>query len=232
MNSQCQLVVFSNRAYNAIIDETSRKNPLETGGILLGHVLDNGVWIVMEVIPPGINCIHEIAFFEYDEAFTNYLANSVITQYEIPLNLLGLWHRHPGSMDVFSGTDDGTNAKFASILPYGAISGLVNVDPRFRLTMRHVGYPLAYELVDYEVGDDIIPAQYLKLKHYPEKGLNPDLLGEGSDEQKKNCEKNIVPLSDGPSKKPEGRLRELILSSALSLFRQRNHGRKWSWVLP
>ena len=40
--------------------------------------------------------------FEYDEAFVNYLAQSVANQYKRPLDLLGLWHRHPGSMDVFS----------------------------------------------------------------------------------------------------------------------------------
>lgn len=173
MNPNCQTVVFSNKAYNAIIDETFKQEPIETGGILLGHILDNGIWIVMEVLPPGINSIHQYAYFEYDDTFVNYLAQSVATKYQIELNLLGLWHRHPGSMDVFSGTDDGTNLTFARLNPKGAISGLVNVDPKFRLTMRHVSAPLKYEIVDFEVGDDLIPAEYFQLKHFPEKGLHP-----------------------------------------------------------
>ena len=41
------MVVFSNKAYNAVIRESFDKDPVETGGILLGHTLDNGVWIVM-----------------------------------------------------------------------------------------------------------------------------------------------------------------------------------------
>ena len=59
MSDNCQLVVFSNKAYNAIIIESFDKDPVETGGILLGHVLDNGVWIVMEVLPAGINSIFQ-----------------------------------------------------------------------------------------------------------------------------------------------------------------------------
>ena len=54
METKCNVVVFSNKAYNAIIDETFKQNPLETGGLLLGYRL-RGDWIVMDVIPPGYN---------------------------------------------------------------------------------------------------------------------------------------------------------------------------------
>jgi hypothetical protein len=154
--------------------ETFKKDPLETGGILLGHILDNGIWIVMEVLPPGWRSIFQYAYFEYDEQFVNYVAQNESKKYEQELSLLGLWHRHPGSMDTFSGTDDGTNRTFAGLHPQGAISGLVNIDPRFRLTMYHVSNPLQYNKVDIEVGDDLIPGEYFKLKYYDEeKGLNP-----------------------------------------------------------
>lgn len=164
-HENCKIVVFSNKAYNAIISETLRKDPVETGGILMGKVLSNGCWIVMEVIPPGLNAIHQRAYFEYDTEFVNYMAHSVSKQYKIELDVLGLWHRHPGSMDVFSGTDDGTNATFANLSAYGAISGLVNIDPTFRFTLRHVSYPLDYQIVEVEVGDDLIPKQYFELKY-------------------------------------------------------------------
>lgn len=194
MSKECQTIIFSDKAYNAIIDETFRKDPIETGGILLGHVFDNGIWVVMEVIPPGIDSVHQYAYFEYDEKFVNYLAESVATKYENKLELLGLWHRHPGSMDSFSGTDDGTNRVFAGLRSYGAISGLVNVDPKFRLTMRHVSNPLRYEIIDFEVGDDLIPEEYFKLRHFPEKGLNPFL-----DTQKKNDWTDIGSMSEPKS---------------------------------
>lgn len=189
MDNNCQLVVFSDKAYNAIIRETFEWEPVETGGILLGHVLDNGCWIVMEVLPPGYgegregdNVYHEMGYFEYNRKFVNYLAKSVAEQYEIPLELLGLWHRHPGGMDHFSGTDDGTNSTFAAQNPHGVISGLINVDPQLRMTMYYLahsdtrGYGRPnYQMVDIEVGSDLIPEEYFKLRYYQgsERDLHP-----------------------------------------------------------
>lgn len=169
----CCTVVFSNKAYNAIIGESFKKDPVETGGILLGYIIDD-TWIVMEVLPPGIHCIFQEAYFEYDTEFVNYLADTVSNQYENPLILLGLWHRHPGNLDVFSGTDDITNATFARQNPYGVISGIVNIDPKLRLTMYHLdntsavrahsSASLKYTKVDVVVGDDIIPQYLFNLK--------------------------------------------------------------------
>lgn len=182
MDNNCKLVVFSDKAYNAIIRETFEWDPVETGGILLGHILDNGYWIVMEVLPPGYgegregdNVFHEYGYFEYNRKFVNYLAKSVSEQYEIPLELLGLWHRHPGSMDHFSGTDNVTNSTFAAQNPHGVISGLINIDPQLRMTMyylphnggvsRYSGRP-NYQVVDIEVGSDLIPEEYFKLRYF------------------------------------------------------------------
>ena len=164
-NQKCKGVVFSNRAYQAIKAETYDKDPVETGGILFGHILPTGAWVVVEVIPPGDNSTHQYAYFEYDEHFVNRVASQIADKYEMKITQLGLWHRHPGSMDFFSGTDDGTNRTFAELNPsYGAISGLVNIDPEFRMTMYHVDSPLNYTKVETFVGDDIIPAELLKLK--------------------------------------------------------------------
>jgi hypothetical protein len=190
MNKDCQLVIFTDKAYNAVIRETFEWEPYETGGILLGHILDNGCWLVMEVLPPGYgeeregdNVHHEYAYFEYNKRFVNYLAKSVSEQYEVPLELLGLWHRHPGSMNVFSSTDDVTNKAFASLNPKGAISGLINVDPQLRMTMYHVphkesnvfGRP-SYDVVDVEVvGIGDVPEEFCKLRYYDgtERTLHP-----------------------------------------------------------
>ncbi len=172
MNNKCETVVISNKAYNAIIRESFARHPVETGGILLGYILDNGLWVVMEMIPPGINGVFKTAYFEYDQDFVNYLGTSVANQYKEPLQVLGLWHRHPGSMDYFSSTDDGTNSEFASKNPYGVISGLVNIDPTFRLTMYHLNHNdgvrphnIAYTNVEIEVGDDLIPKKFFALRY-------------------------------------------------------------------
>lgn len=156
-------VVFSDRAYAAVLAETTEKISTETGGLFLGAVED-GVWYIVETIDPGPKSIFEVAYFEYDQQYTQHLINKIANLYEKRLSLIGLWHRHPGSFDVFSGTDDGTNTKYAAMRQEGAISALVNVDPKFRLTVYHVGQPCRYERIGYQVGNDLIPDYYLRLR--------------------------------------------------------------------
>lgn len=149
-------VVFSNRAFISLLVETKEKIATETGGVFLG-VCKDGVWYVVESIDPGPNSIFRPAYFEYDTPYVNHLINKVSRIYNTQLELIGLWHRHPGSLDSFSSTDDGTNTEYAKIMDKGAISALVNIDPEFRLTIYHVSLPLKYQRIEYEVGDEKIP---------------------------------------------------------------------------
>lgn len=156
-------VVFSTRAFAGLLAETTEKITTETGGLLLGVVQDD-TWYIIEVIDPGPKSVFEVAYFEYDQKYTQHLINKVANLYKCKLDLIGLWHRHPGSFDQFSSTDDGTNAKYAHMRKEGAISGLVNIDPSFRLTMYHVEQPCRYRKVPYEVGNDLIPDEFLAYK--------------------------------------------------------------------
>lgn len=156
-------VVFSNRAYAAVMAETTEKILTETGGLFLGS-FERDTWYIIEAIDPGPKSVFEVAYFEYDQKYTQHLINKIANLYEQKLELIGLWHRHPGSFDVFSTTDNGTNSKYAQMRLDGAISALVNIDPKFRLTMYHVGRPCKYRKITYVVGDNLIPEKYLKLK--------------------------------------------------------------------
>ncbi len=156
-------VVFSNRAYAAVLAETTEKIRTETGGLFLGAVQDD-TWYIIEAIDPGPKSIFEVAYFEYDQKYTQHLINKIANLYEKKLSLIGLWHRHPGSFDQFSSTDDGTNAKYAAMRKEGAISALVNIDPDFRITMYQVDRPCRYSKIPYDVGDNLIPDEYLKFK--------------------------------------------------------------------
>lgn len=193
-------VVFTKRAFNAIVTETIDKNPVETGGIFIGYILDNGIWIVVETIPPGIDTVNERAYFEYDTEFINYLSNVVAKQYVGNLQVLGLWHRHPGSMDVFSSTDNETNILFANNSSYGAISCLVNCDPRMRLTMYGVDQQCNYTPIQWSVDDEtLIPKELLKLQFSAEEDL-PIL------NNKNNIINNDTDNHDEPSNEPEYRV--------------------------
>lgn len=156
-------VIFSNRAYTAVMAETTEKILTETGGLFLGS-FERDTWYIIEAIDPGPKSVFEVAYFEYDQKYTQHLINKIANLYEQKLELIGLWHRHPGSFDVFSTTDNGTNSKYAQMRPDGAVSALVNIDPKFRLTMYHVGRPCKYRKITYVVGDNLIPEKYLKLK--------------------------------------------------------------------
>ena len=187
-------IVFTKRAFNAIVTETIDKHPLETGGIFIGYILDNGIWIVVETIPPGIETTNQMAYFEYDANFINYLSNVIVKQYKGNLQVLGLWHRHPGSMDTFSSTDDETNLKFARANQLGAISGLINWDTKMRLTMYHVDDRCHYTKIDWSVDDDIIPDNLLELRFtdladFPELGRNTNAITSTNSSTQGNIEK-------------------------------------------
>ena len=158
-------VIFSNRAYTTLITETIEKITTETGGVFLGF-FENGNWYVVETIDPGPKSIFEVAYFEYDQQYINHLINKIARLYKRNLFLIGLWHRHPGSFDVFSGTDDKTNLTYAKLSQFGAISALVNIDPNFRLTMYHVSSPLRYKRIQFEVGDELFPEDSLSINDH------------------------------------------------------------------
>lgn len=163
-------VIFSDRAYASILAETTEKIKTETGGLFLGAV-DHEQWYVIEAIDPGPKSIFQVAYFEYDQAYTQHLINKIANLYDARLSLIGLWHRHPGSFDQFSSTDDETNSKYAKMRAEGAISALVNIDPLFRITPYHVSQPCNYSIIEYEVGNHLIPDELLKYKT-PEKFEN------------------------------------------------------------
>ena len=158
-------VYFSERAFVAVLAETLERVKIETGGLFLGKVIDGNFYII-ETIDPGPKSIFTPVYFEYDQEYTEHLINKIAKLYNTRLELIGLWHRHPGSFDIFSSTDDGTNIKFANMRPDGAISGLVNIDPEFRFTMYHVNNKCEYKKINYQVGDNFIPEEYMKLKPF------------------------------------------------------------------
>lgn len=179
-------IIFSERAFTAILAETTEKIRTETGGLFLGAVEDDS-WYVIEAIDPGPGSVFETAYFEYDQRYTEHLINKVANLYDAPLALIGLWHRHPGSFDKFSSTDDGTNRKYARMRKEGAVSALVNVDPFFRLTAYHVEQPCRYSRIEYAIGDEWIPDKLLKYKT-PDRfqRIMGNLLGrEGSGDEEK-----------------------------------------------
>ena len=150
-------LIIGDRAFADILLEVVQHLSTETGGILLG-VQGGERWYVLESLDPGPKAIRQPAYFEYDHAYVNHLANVVCKRYMQRLSLIGLWHRHPGSFDQFSGTDDSTHTRYLAQADGRIISCLVNLDPTFRLSPFVVsGTPPRHQRIRYLVGDEHFP---------------------------------------------------------------------------
>lgn len=152
----CRRIVLSDRALVQIHRETQAHPHIETGGLLLGHY-ENGTWYVVEACDPGWDATFRVSYHEANEHYENHVCEVISRTYRHPLAFLGMWHRHPGSLDTFSLTDDRTNSKYIDACGNGCISLLVNYDPGFRLTGYHAERTSAngvrYHRVDLEAGD-------------------------------------------------------------------------------
>ena len=155
----------------------------ETGGIFLGH-RENNTWYVLESVDPGPNSIFTPNYFEYDDEYVTYRANKLSRLYKCSLNLLGLWHRHPGLLKTFSRTDDETNKTYADMLN-GAVSGIVTLGNGFEITMYYVPGTVRYEKIKWEVNDKLIPKDLLS---YYSTGYYEDIINEAVG--KKNAHNN------------------------------------------
>ena len=132
---RCRRVVLSDRAYLSLLAEVLSWGRHETGGIFFGQVR-RGVWYVVEATDPGYpgKTVHTPCYHEMDPEYYNHLYPVLSRLYKRDLYVLGFWHRHPGSLDKFSGVDDRSNDAFARNIGPGCVSILVNMDPTERLT--------------------------------------------------------------------------------------------------
>jgi len=168
LHSACKEIVIAERAHRAILAEALERNTTETGGILLGHFVNDGTWYVVEAIDPGMRGRYSMSEFEYDGDYVTHLLNKTSRLYKYPLTLLGVWHRHPNSMDTFSTTDDNTHrnviktVKMAGTPRSGVISGLINFDPAFRMTFYYVDNNVAYYKTPFKVGNEHCDPKILK----------------------------------------------------------------------
>jgi len=213
---------LSTTAYRRLLLEVSENFHTETGGVLLGLEQDGSTYVI-EILDPGPESILEPAYFEYDYKYLTHLANKIASCYKRPIRLLGLWHRHPGSYDTFSSLDHRTNSTYVQICGGKAVSGLVNLDPHFRMTFFQVtgkGTPGkdGNVLASYE-DEELQKNQPAQLQWNPQKGFKAGavvhyrkmqvFLGDGHFpqgilEQKtpREIEEEIREKSQGDLKKP------------------------------
>ena len=159
-NPRCLHCMISDRAYASIITEVMTNNRNETGGVLLGYIF-NRTWYIVESLDPGMDTVNQEAFFQWDNDYVNHQAQRLSKIYRRPPTILGFWHRHPGSMDYFSGTDEDTIQENLRNLKLGLLSMLVNIDPELRMTFYYC-YGNDIMKIKYDVGNKYFPAEFLE----------------------------------------------------------------------
>jgi len=162
----CIYIILSERAYKSIVAETLTFGDSETGGILLGHFV-NKIWYVIEAIDPGMSTVNTRSNFRYDEDYVNHQIKKVSRLYNYPLAILGIWHRHPGSLDTFSATDLTSISGHLSRSTIGLLSMLVNVDPALRMTFYYCNKNMQTIMkVPHEHGDKLIIDDIISLADF------------------------------------------------------------------
>jgi integrative and conjugative element protein (TIGR02256 family) len=87
--------------------------PMETGGMLLGYVSDNGDVVVTAIIGPGPAAKHSRYAFEPDADYQQAELEAHYSTTEGRESYLGDWHTHPHGPCIPSRTDKRTLAHIA-----------------------------------------------------------------------------------------------------------------------
>lgn len=88
--------------------------PLETGGVLMGYIADNGEVVVEKLIGPGPTAKHGSHHFEPDAIYQQALLEQYFVESQGRTTYLGDWHTHPHGTAILSSTDKQTLARIGT----------------------------------------------------------------------------------------------------------------------
>jgi integrative and conjugative element protein (TIGR02256 family) len=99
------VALFSRAAREVIEQEVERIDPeSETGGILMGRRLNDGEILVIAATGPGPQADHQRHTFAPDTRYVNRKLREVSERYP-GVDFVGVWHKHPPTLDHPSGGD-------------------------------------------------------------------------------------------------------------------------------
>lgn len=222
-NPRCIHCFINDRAYASVITEVMTNGQNETGGVFLGYIV-NRAWYIVESVDPGIDTVNQVAFFEWDTEYVNHQAERLSKIYHKPLTVVGFWHRHPGSMDYFSGQDETTIRTNLRELRAGLLSMLVNIDPKLRMTYYYC-YGNEIMKIRYDVGDKYFPAELMKYADATELSRRANANGKYLDihyEQVINLDAVAARKKTSTNNKPLGEKKTSPITSNVSVSASRD----------
>lgn len=189
----CTRVVLSPLAWALMISQSYLNNPNETGGALLGY-RDGTTVHVTVALPPGPRSQASPVMLKYNEEFQNYVFGVITELMGQKAGLLGLWHRHPGSLDRFSGVDAVAHEQFGKVLNGEVISLLLNLDgpegaPRvtgYFVDTKEMVYHLIPVTVEETAEELLIPAEEIIRKYTARPAQPKQQEGEKEHHEKDN----------------------------------------------
>lgn len=99
-------VWISAAAWKRLATESTRRRPLETGGVLMGYTSnDRDTIVITNVIGPGPRAIHGRTTFAPDPAYQERAIARRYRESQRRITYLGDWHSHPGGTARLSRTD-------------------------------------------------------------------------------------------------------------------------------
>lgn len=150
-------VIMTTDAEVAVLQETLRHPNVESGGNFVGTRVGNTFYL-REYTDSGMHARYRYGMFERDYDYTDHLAAILASRYEYGQNPVVYCpqHRHPDGVTVFSAGDRPANVGFAKLFG-GVVSGLVNIDPKFRLRFWYIAPDGSMTPVrGYEVNDEAV----------------------------------------------------------------------------
>lgn len=187
----CTRVVLSPLAWTLMISQSYLNDPNETGGALLGY-RDGTTVHVTVALPSGPRSQASPVMLKYNEEFQNYVFGVITELMGQKAGLLGLWHRHPGSLDRFSGVDAVAHEQFGKVLN-GVTSLLVNLGPEgaprvtgYFVDTKEKVYHLIPVTVEETAGQLLIPAEEIIRKYTARPAQPKQQEGEKEHHEKDN----------------------------------------------
>ena len=143
-NEKTVIVLLSKRAKRDIVRELRRYPKTETGGILIGCRIGR-LMLVVAATSSGKNSRHEQCRFEMDMESAAEEVNAILDRHRaIGCRVLGIWHKHNNEYNLFSYDDRETNAAYAKLNDFGAVSVLITKrGEKDVLNCYHISYNVA-----------------------------------------------------------------------------------------
>tara|TARA_R110001583_G_scaffold178502_3_gene334466 strand:+ start:1434 stop:1886 length:453 start_codon:yes stop_codon:yes gene_type:complete len=87
-------IKFSEKVLISFLSQIEKFGMIETGGILLGFIKNDTIYIEV-ASKPGENAIHEEYYFKADSDYVNMIIDMEYANSDGKIKYLGEWHTHP-----------------------------------------------------------------------------------------------------------------------------------------